>query len=43
MVFLTNFIIMAVVGNLNFSYFLGLESERGGSVCWLNNKILDLQ
>ena len=21
--------------------FLALESERGGSVCWLNNKIID--
>ena len=42
------FIIMAVVGNFNFSYFLrlmweslGLESECGGSVCWPNNKIID--
>ena len=39
---------MTVVGNFNFSYFLrltwkflGLKSERGGSVCWLNNKIID--
>ena len=23
--------------------FLGLESERGGSVCWPNNKIIDLE
>ena len=37
---------MTVVGNFNFSYFLrlmweflGLEIERGGSVCWPNNKI----
>ena len=22
--------------------FLGLESERGGSVCWSNNKIIDI-
>ena len=42
------FIIMAMVGNFNFSYFLQLtwefldfESERGGSVCWPNNKIID--
>ena len=42
------FIIMTVVGNFNFSYFLrlmwefiGLESERGVSVCWANNKIID--
>ena len=42
------FIIMVVVGNFNFSYFLQLtwefldfESERGGSVCWPNNKIID--
>ena len=42
------FIIMIVVGNFNFSYFLrltweflDLESERGGSVCWPNNKIID--
>ena len=39
---------MAVVGNFYFSIFLrlmweflGLESERGGSVCWPNNKIID--
>jgi hypothetical protein len=45
---LTNYIIMAVVANLNFSYFLrltweflDLESERGDSVCWPNNKIID--
>ena len=45
---LTNFIIMTVVDNLNFSYFLrltwkflGLESECGDSVCWSNNKIID--
>jgi len=37
---------MAVVGNFYFFIFLrltweflGLESERGGSVCWPNNKI----
>jgi len=37
-----------VVGNFYFSIFLrlmweflGLESERGGSVCWPNNKIID--
>ena len=35
---------MAVVGNLPFFLrltweFLGHESERGGSVCWPNNKI----
>ena len=43
------FIIIAVVGNFYFSIFfrltwgfLGLESERGGSVCWPNNKIIDL-
>ena len=23
--------------------FLGFESERGGSVCWPNNKIIDTQ
>ena len=46
---MTNFIIMAVVSNLNFSYFfrlmwefLGLESERGGSICWPNNKIINI-
>ena len=40
---------MAVVGSFYFSIFrqltwkfLGFESERGGSVCWLNNKIIDL-
>ena len=40
------FIVMAVVGNFNFSYFLrltweflDLEIEFGGSVCWPNNKI----
>ena len=39
---------MAVVGNFYFSIFLRLtwefldfESERGGSVCWPNNKIID--
>ena len=39
---------MAVVGNFYFSIFfrlmwefLGLESERGGSVCWPNNKIIN--
>ena len=39
---------MTVVGNFNFSIFLrltwkflDLESERGSSVCWLNNKIID--
>ena len=38
---------MAVVGNFYFSIFLrltweflGLESERGGSVCWPNNFII---
>ena len=42
------FIIMAVVGNFNFFYFLrlmweflGLESDCGASVCWPNNKIID--
>jgi len=42
------FIIMAVVVNFNFSYFLrlmweflGFEIKRGGSVCWPNNKIID--
>ena len=36
------------MGNFNFSYFLqltweflGIESERGGSICWPNNKIID--
>ena len=40
---------MAVVGNFYFSIFLrlmweflGLESERGGSVCWPNNKIIKI-
>jgi len=40
---------MAVVGNFYFFIFLrltweflGLESERGDSVCWPNNKIIDL-
>ena len=40
---------MAVVDNFYFSIFLrlmweflGLESERGGSICWPNNKIIDL-
>ena len=40
------FILMALVGNFIFSYFfrltwkfLDLEIERGGSVCWPNNKI----
>ena len=39
---------MAVVGNFNFFIFLrllweflGLESERGGFVCWSINKIVD--
>jgi hypothetical protein len=39
---------MAVVGNFYFSIFLrltwkflDLESERGGSVCWSNNNIID--
>ena len=39
---------MTVVGNIYVSIFfqltwefLGLESERGGSVCWPNNKIID--
>ena len=39
---------MFVVGNFYFSIFLRLtwefldpESERGGSVCWPNNKIID--
>ena len=37
---------MAVVGNFNFFLqltweFLDLKSERGGSVCWPNNKIID--
>ena len=39
---------MAVVGNFYFSIFLrltwkflDLESERGGSFCWPNNKIID--
>ena len=48
-VFYANFIIMAVVGNFYFSTFLrlmwkflGLESERGCSVCWPNNKIVDV-
>ena len=43
------FIVIAVVGNFYFSIFLqltwkflGLESERGVSVCWPNNKIIDL-
>ena len=42
------FIVMTVVGNFYFSIFLrltweflGLESERGGSVCWPNNKIIE--
>ena len=42
------FIIMAMVGNFYFSIFLrltweflGFESERGASVCWPNNKIID--
>ena len=41
---------MAVVNNFYFSIFLrltweflGLQSERGGSVCWPNNKIIDVQ
>ena len=39
---------MAVVSNFYFSIFLrlmweflGLESERGDSDCWPNNKIID--
>jgi hypothetical protein len=39
---------MAVVGNFYFSIFLQLtwefldiESERGASVCWPNNNIID--
>ena len=39
---------MAVMGNFYFSIFLrltweflGFESERRGSVCWPNNKIID--
>ena len=39
---------MVVVGNFYFSIFLrltweflGFESERGGSICWPNNKIID--
>ena len=43
--FMLIFIVMAVVCNFIFLFlsweFLGLESERGGSVCWLNNKIID--
>ena len=42
------FIVMVVVGNFYFFIFLrltweflGLENERGGSVCWQNNKIID--
>ena len=42
------FIVMAVVSIFYFSIFLklmweflGLESKRGGSVCWPNNKIID--
>ena len=38
-----------MVGNFYFSIFLrlmweflGLESERGGSVCWSNNKIIKI-
>ena len=41
---------MVVVGIFYFSNFLRLmwefisfESERGGSVCWPNNKIMDGQ
>jgi len=41
---------MAVVGNFYFSIFfrltwefLGFESERGGSVYWPNNKIIDME
>ena len=44
------FIVMTVVGNFYFSIFLrlmweflDLESERGSSVCWPNNKIIDRQ
>ena len=47
-VFYANFFVMAVVGNFNFLFslqltweFLDLESKRGGSVCWTNNKIID--
>ena len=39
---------MTMVGNFYFSIFLQLtwkflclESERGGSVCWPNNKIIE--
>jgi len=42
------FFVMAVMGNFNFSYFLlltweflGFESERGASVWWPNNKIIN--
>ena len=43
---LVYFFIMAVVGNFIFFLrltweFLGLESEREGSICWPNNKIID--
>ena len=41
---------MAVVGIFYFFIFLrltweflDLESERGGSVCWPNNKIIDAE
>ena len=40
---------MAVVGDFYFSIFLlmweflDLEGERGGSVCWPNNKIIKLK
>ena len=38
---------MIVVGNFNFFLrltweFIDLESERGGSICWPNNKIIDI-
>ena len=40
---------MAVMDNFYYSIFLrltweylGLKSERGGSVCWPNNKIIDV-
>ena len=44
------FIVMAVMNNFYFSIFLrltwefiDLESERGGFVCWPNNKIIDIR
>ena len=43
------FIVIAVVGNFYFFIFLrltwkflGLENERECSICWLNNKIIDI-